>query len=333
MATPSNRPAPRLRVEALEDRSVPAFGGVGGLSVAAGDLFTNVPGTEYAVGSGPGGPPVVSVYDTNGNLLSQFDAFAPSFTGGVNVAVGDMDGDGKLDIVCGAGSGGGPIITVWHPEGILLNSFYGFDPSFRGGLTVGVGDVNGDLKNEIVAGAGDTGGPMVAVFNLAGIRQSAFFAYEPSFRGGVNVAVGDVNGDGVADIVTGVGDGGGPVVKAFTRTGQLEEAFNAFDPSFRGGVTVAVGNTDARVGANIFAAPSVSPDDFPEVRAFSGFGVLQAGFNPFPPGYTNSVNMAVKDVNGDGFGDLIVVSGEGPTGQVPRIFFGAFNSAAGLNGP
>jgi hypothetical protein len=333
MATP-NRPAtPRLGVEALEDRSVPAFGGVGGLSIAAGDLFTNVPGIEYVTGAGPGGPPVVKVFDNAGNLLSQFNAFDPSFRGGVNVAVGDMDGDGKLDIVCGAGSGGGPVVTVWHPEGILLNSFFAYDPSFRGGLTVAVGDLNGDFKNEIVAGAGDTGGPMVAVFNLAGIRQSAFFAYEAGFRGGVNVAVGDVNGDGIADIVTGVGNSGGPLVKVFTRTGQLQEAFFAFDPTFRGGVTVAVGNTDGRVGANIFAAPSISPDNFPQIRAFSGFGVLQAGFNPFPPGYTNSVNMAVKDVNQDFFGDLIVVSGEGPTGQVPRIFFGAFNSAAGLNGP
>jgi hypothetical protein len=326
----SHRPAPRLCVEALEDRSVPAFGGFGGASVAAGDLFNNVPGTEYVTGAGPGGPPTVSVYDTNGNLLSQFNAFDPSFTGGVNVAVGDLDGDGKPEIVCGAGSGGGPIITVWHPEGILLNSFYGFDPSFRGGLTVAVGNVNGNFKNQIVAGAGDTGGPMVVVFDLAGLRQSAFFAYESSFRGGVNVAVGDVNGDGVADIVTGVGNSGGPLVKVFTRTGQLEEAFYAFDPNFRGGVTIAVGNTDGRVGENIFAAPSFGD---PEIRAFSGFGILQGGFTPFPPGYTESLNMAVADVNGDGFGDLIVVSGQGPVGQVPRIFFGAFNSAAGLNGP
>jgi hypothetical protein len=330
MATPSNRRTPRLSVEHLEDRSVPAFGGTGGLSIAAGDLFSNVPGAEYAMGNGPGSPPLVRVFDTGGNLISSFNAFDPSFTGGVNVAVGDMDGDGLPEIVCGAGAGGGPVITVWHPEGILLNSFFGFDPGFRGGQTVAVGDVNGDFRNEIVAGAGDTGGPMVSVFNLAGRRQTAFFAYEESFRGGVNVAVGDVNGDGIDDIVTGVGNSGGPLVKVFTNTGQVQEVFYAFDPSFRGGVTVAVGNTDARVGANIFATPSFGN---PVINAFSGFGVLQAGFSPFPVGYTNSLNLAVADVTQDGFGDLIVVSGQGPTGQVPRIYFGAFNSVAGLNGP
>lgn len=330
MATPTRPASPRLRVEALEDRSVPAFAGGGGDSVTAGELFNTVAGAEYAFGAGPGGPPVVSVYDTNGNLLSQFNAFDPSFTGGVYVASGDLDGDGLPEIVCGAGSGGGPVVTVWRPEGILLNSFNGYDISFRGGLTVAVGDVTGDGRNDIVAGAGDSGGPMVVVFNLAGLRQSAFFAYEEGFRGGVNVAVGDVDGNGRDDIVTGVGNSGGPLVKVFSGFGQLQQAFFAFDQGFRGGVTVAVGNTDGRVGENIFATPSFGD---PQIAAFSGFGVLQARFNPYPAGRANSVNMAVADVTGDFFGDLIVVAGNGPVGQVPRIFFGAFNSTAGLNGP
>lgn len=330
MATP-NRPVTRLGVEALEDRSVPAFGPLGGgASVTAGDLFNTVAGTEFAIGSGPGSPPTVNVFDANGNLLSQFNAFDPSFSGGVYVASGDLDGDGLPEIVCSAGSGGGPIVTVWHPEGILLNSFFGYDIAFRGGLTVAVGDVTGDLRNEIVTGAGDSGGPMVVVFNLAGIEQNAFFAYEEEFRGGVNVAVGDVDENGIDDIVTGVGNSGGPLVKVFTRSGQLQEVFFAFDPDFRGGVTVAVGDTDGRVGENIFATPSFGDA---QIAAFSGFGILQARFNPYPPGRADSLNLAVADVTQDFFGDLIVVAGNGPVGQVPRIFFGAFNSVAGLNGP
>ena len=331
MSTPPTRPArPRLSVEQLEDRSVPAFGGVGGDSVAAGDLFFNVPGKEIVYGAGPGSEPTIQVFDQNGNGVVKFDAFPASFTGGVNVAVGDVDGNGQLEIIAGAGSGGGPMVAVFRADGTLLNTFFAYDPSFRGGVTVGAGDVTGDGRADIVAGAGDGGGPMVAVFNMAGRREAAFFAYEAGFRGGVNVAVGDVDGNGVSEVVTGVGNGGSSLVKVFSGFGQLEEAFFAFDPSFRGGVTVAVGNTDARVGANIFATPSFGD---PVVAAFSGFGVLQAAFMPFPAGYSNSLNLAVGDVTGDGFGDLIVVAGDGPVGQQPRIFFGAFNSTAGLNGP
>src|SRR5207302_1754993 len=63
-----------------------------------------------------------------------------------------------------------------------------------------------------VAGAGEGGGPVVSVFNADGSPRASFLAYEESFRGGVHVAVADVDGDGVPDVVTGAGVGGGPVV-------------------------------------------------------------------------------------------------------------------------
>jgi len=47
--------------------------------------------------------------------------------------------------------------------------------------------------------------------------EASFFAY-PGFTGGVRVAAGDLTGDGLADIVTGVGPGAGPHVKVFDRS-------------------------------------------------------------------------------------------------------------------
>src|SRR5262249_58503165 len=93
--------------------------------------------------------------------------------------------------------------------------------SFQGGTSVATGDFNGDRIPDVVVAAGAGGGPRVSVLDgktgtpLSGLLGS-FFAYAPTFAGGVSVAVGDVNGDGTPDIITGAGPGGGPHVKVFS---------------------------------------------------------------------------------------------------------------------
>jgi hypothetical protein len=113
----------------------------------------------------------------------------------------------------------------------------------------------------------DAGGePRVKVYESALVQVADFLAYAPAFRGGVRVAVGDVDGDGIDDIVTAAGPGGGPHVRVFrgicpgtytpppgapscdtlftVDTTQPIAEFFAFAPAFPGGVYVAVGNFD-----------------------------------------------------------------------------------------
>src|SRR5262249_7728657 len=79
--------------------------------------------------------------------------------------------------------------------------FLAYDPAFRGGVRTAVGDVNGDGVPDIVTAAGAGGGPHIRVFSgVDGSFIGEFFAYDAAFTGGVYVAVGDVNGDGYADI-------------------------------------------------------------------------------------------------------------------------------------
>jgi hypothetical protein len=124
-------------------------------------------------------------------VLASFDAFAATFRGGVNVAAGDLFGNGYDDIVTGAGPGGGPQVSVFDGESRqLLESFYAFNPSFAGGVSVGVGEgANG--RATIQAAAGPGGGPQVNTFDAQTLALlGSFFAYDPSFQGGVNLAAG-----------------------------------------------------------------------------------------------------------------------------------------------
>jgi len=196
----------------------------------------------------------VTVYGADGSVKSSFKPYGDAFANDVNVAIGDLNGDGKAEIVTGAGPGGGPQIRVYSYDGKLLTpGFFAYDPKFRGGVNVAVGDLYGTGRSVIVAGAGAGGGPHVRIFAMSGrLLHPGFFAYDYRFRGGVNVAVGDLDGDGKAEIVTGAGPGGGPHVRIFNRYGTAQgKGFFAADPASRTGVRVGVTDTNGDGKAEI----------------------------------------------------------------------------------
>jgi hypothetical protein len=210
--------------------------------VAAGD----VNGDGYAdiiCGADSGGGPNITVYSgKDGTLLRSFFAYDPHFTGGVLIAAADVNGDDNADIICGAGPGGGPNVTVYSgKDGSRLYSFFAFAPTFTNGIFVAGGDVNGDGKADIIVGAGAGGGPDMAVFNGAdGALLLNFFPYDPRFTGGVRVGSAAPTAGGRAFVVTVAGPGGGPQVRTLDGlTGQQLDTFFATDPRFTGGLYVA----------------------------------------------------------------------------------------------
>src|SRR4029077_5999973 len=132
-----------------------------------------------------------------------------NFNGGVFVAAGHFLLGGGVDIVTGAGAGGGPNVGVFHIQadgfanrfGGPLGSFFAFDPGFTGGVTVAAGNLDGNGLDSIITGAGPGGGPQVNVFNGADASlRLSFFAYSSTSLGGVFVSAGPV-GAGPRDLI------------------------------------------------------------------------------------------------------------------------------------
>jgi hypothetical protein len=243
--------------------------------------------------------------------IRSFFAFAPNFGGGVFVGAGNVNGDANIDIIVGAGAGGGPHVRVIsgansnqvQPNGqiantALLGSFFAFAPAFGGGVTVGASDVNGDFLDDVLLGSA-TGTSAVKAVNATQLNNvqasgeiavpallQSFFAY-PGFTGGVFVAGSDLNNDGRSDTITGAGPGGGPHIKGFSGV-NAAEIFStfAFGTSFLGGVRVdgaALDNT--LLGSNIIAGQGINGDGFvsiigiplPLLNQFQPLGVQPAG--------------------------------------------------------
>lgn len=190
----------------------------GGMQVVHYDLtFDGVPEVIAADGN------QVFIYTSDGELHASFYPYTSAYQDGINISVGDLENDGSVEIVTGTENGGGAQIRIFNSDGILINpGFFAYDEAFRGGVNVTIGDLNGDGWYEVICGAGVGGGPHVRVFNKDGdVINPGFFAYDESFRGGVNVAAGDLGGDGIDEIITGPGYGGDPEVRVYNKDGEL----------------------------------------------------------------------------------------------------------------
>ena len=288
------------------------------------DPSTNV----LAVGPSAGVPGVVRHFEPNGTQVNaaEYAPFTMSWLGGVRVARADINGDGVADTIVGAGPGGSPWIAAFNgATQALIGSVLAFEPSYTGGVNVAAGDITGDGVPELVAGA-STGAPRVRIFNArTGAVLFDFVALSAAGVNGVQVAVGDVNADGLGDLIVGAGPGGAPQVRVYDASnGAVLHDFQAFPADFRGGVFVAAGDLNGDGRADIVTGAGAG--GAPQVRAFNGVsGAAIRDFFAFDTAFRGGVRVASADLNADGQAEIVVGAGPGGAPQV-KVFHGATNA-------
>ncbi|CAN5226922.1 hypothetical protein BH11PLA2_BH11PLA2_21270 [soil metagenome] len=282
------------------------------------------------IGAGEGGGPRVRLFaDLSGEAMYDFFAYDMNFVGGVRVATADLNGDNVPDLVVAPGPGMAPLIRVFDGRNMqLLTEFFAFDTTWTGGVFVAAADRtrSGQSWIAVSADAGTT--PQVRVFDIAaGKMIDSFVAYDERFRGGVRIALGDINGDGTPDLITVPGPGGEPRVRVLDgRNRAVMGDFLAFDPAFNTGLTVDTsdltrnGRADLIVGTDA-GVPSV-------VRIFDAINGKRIGeLQPFPPRFQGGVRVAAYDFDRDGVPDVVCSPGRDPNHlAVPIRIYSGVNS-------
>ena len=212
-----------------------AYGaGQWGTNVASGDINGAIYG-EILTGPGPGSVygPHLRAFDRTGTAINKVNFFAyNTLRFGVNPGAAALDGDAFHEILTGPGPGDvfGPHVRGWNFDNAALTAiakvnFFAYG-TLKFGVNVEDGDVDGDAFGEILTGPGPGAifGPTVRGFNYDGTTLTSmakinFNAYAP-LQYGVNVAGGDVDDDGMAEIATAPGPG---------PTSQFPSAFSGFN--------------------------------------------------------------------------------------------------------
>ncbi|MGA8490725.1 MAG: FG-GAP-like repeat-containing protein [Terriglobales bacterium] len=269
------------------------------------------------LGKGDGKFQPVATYDSGG-----YDAFS--------VAVADVNGDGKPDLVlanvCASSNcstGGAVSVLLGNGDG-TFQAAKSYGSGGQDAYSVAVEDVNGDGKPDLLVANYCADSECVTDGNvgvLFGNGDGTFQAAVPYSSGAyhtVSVAVGDVNGDGKPDLVvasycassSNCADGSVGVLLG-NGNGTFQAAVNyssgGYEAQF---VAVADVNGDGKpdlVAANAICAPSGCVTGNVGVLLGNGDGTFQPAV-AFESGGFSAESVAVADVNGDGKPDLLVAN-------------------------
>jgi len=277
----------------------------------AGGLPVRVTKHIIVAGVGPGAVPVFRIINpTTKKAVKEVLAFSRTQKTGTNVAVGDVNGDHRAEVVVGSGAGSNPLVKMYSDAGGYITQFNPYPASRYIGVEVAVADVNADGFEEIIT-VPARGTPQVRVFTynattkkFTAIAQS--FLLDKNLKSGFFLSAGDLNLDNRAEIVI-ASRASAKTITVYSLTDKntfLRVArFSPYNVTFRTGIITSIGDVNGDGRGEILT--NGGPGYWSWVKVWNMTGKLLANFYPSSKTFLGGADLTTLDVNADGRDEVI----------------------------
>ncbi|MEK7632539.1 MAG: S8 family peptidase [Patescibacteria group bacterium] len=257
---------------------------------------------SFAVFGAPSGvAPEVDVRRADGSEYARFAAYSSNFRGGVHVATINNDHDGIPEIVTGAGESGGPHVRVFKAFGSVDHEFFAYDKASSHGVSVAVGDINGDGEDDIVTAVGEGVSQDIVTWSEGGEEIFRFPASVFPVASALSVSTADIDEDPADEVVVSGLIDGVIHVAVYDNDGRYLVDFVPFPSA--AAVSVSAGDRDGNLIDDIFVSNLSSGNTVNVVRTIGSLVGVFTLQDQAPSG-TATVGT---DLDLDGWDDMMTM--------------------------